>query len=479
MLQVSINELRNVIALSDLSDELLQWILDRSTYIEYEDGAQMTKTGTPIEEMWIMLEGRMSFYMDVNGKLVHYFNFENDVQTGGIGGVLPYSRMKTSPGYAFAVGKVRGLWLHKKYFPELEQLNPSFIQRLIGYMTERARSFATTQLQHEKVSALGKLSAGIAHELNNPASAISRISSELKKRLVSNYDLTDKLLDHCLTASQINHIRKMVEEKSSQQATVKKLSAMQRIDAEDEISDWLSDNGFSGNMHASETFIDAGFNTDDFDLIKTQVGEKAFVNVLQWLENLLSFEKIIHDMEDASSRISRLVSAIKSHVHMDRTNDMQPTNVNEDIDNTLTLLGYKLREKNIKVTKKYNESLQRVNAFVGELNQVWTNLIDNAIYAMDKDGELYIETCEDATYFKVKIVDNGIGIPADIKSRIFDPFFTTKKVGDGTGIGLDLVNRIIKRHNGEIKVSSVPGRTEFIICIPKTQVKTEVKPIMQ
>ena len=151
---------------------------------------------------------------------------------------------------------------------------------------------------------------------------------------------------------------------------------------------------------------------------------------------------------------------------MDRTTDMQPTNVHKDIDNTLTLLGHKLREKNISVKKNYCSDLRDVPAFIGELNQVWTNLIDNAIYAVAKNGELTIETnCKDKEV-TVKVIDNGSGIPKEIVSRIFDPFFTTKKQGEGTGIGLDLVTRIIKRHDGEIKVNSVPGRTEFIVCIP-------------
>jgi signal transduction histidine kinase len=175
---------------------------------------------------------------------------------------------------------------------------------------------------------------------------------------------------------------------------------------------------------------------------------------------------LIKDLGEASSRISNLVGAIKSHVHMDRTNELQLTNIHNDIDNTLTLLGYKLREKNITVNKTYCNDLVDIPAYVGELNQVWTNIIDNAIYAIDKNGELTIETSCNSKNVKVKIIDNGSGIPKEIMSRIFDPFFTTKKVGQGTGIGLDIVNRIIKRHNGEIKVYSEPGRTEFDVCIP-------------
>ncbi len=151
---------------------------------------------------------------------------------------------------------------------------------------------------------------------------------------------------------------------------------------------------------------------------------------------------------------------------MDQTNEMQPTNINRDIENTITLLGYKLREKNIVVKKLFCDDLPDVPVYIGELNQVWTNLIDNAIFAMPKGGELVIDTSCDNKNEYVKIVDNGPGIPKEILSRIFDPFFTTKKVGEGTGIGLDLVKRIIDRHKGEIKVNSNPGRTEFMICLP-------------
>jgi len=241
---------------------------------------------------------------------------------------------------------------------------------------------------------------------------------------------------------------------------------MQRIENEDCIDDWLQKNGLDGNREAAETFAEAGFSDGDLESIRHDSGKEVLVQVIYWLENLLSSQRLIKDLEEASTRISTLVSAIKSHVHMDRTNELQPTNIHNDIENTLTLLGYKLREKNIIVNKTYCKDLVDIPAYVGELNQVWTNIIDNAIFAVDKNGELTIETSCDSKNVKVKIIDNGTGIPKEIMSRIFDPFFTTKKVGQGTGIGLDLVNRIVKHHNGEIKVDSTPGRTEFAICIP-------------
>ncbi len=464
-----INDLKKVIALQDLPEEHLEWLADRVEYKECEDGEVAVKKGDPAEVMWFIPEGRFDFYMDINGQQVYYYNFQNDSVSGGAGGLLPYSRMKVSPGYAHAVGKTRMYALHKKYFKELEQLNPAFIQRLIGYMTERARTFATTQLQYEKVSALGRLAAGIAHEMNNPASAINRISSELSKRLKENYRLTEKLLEHKISAENIQSIRTMVEEKEHTEK--KKLSPLQLMQKEDEINSWLERNGLSGNNIAIETFAETGIAGADLESIRNGADKEAFINILHWVENLLISQRIIKDLEEASTRISNLVGAIKSHVHMDQTNELQPTDINRDIENTLTLMGYKLREKNVNVKKIFSENLPEVPAYIGELNQVWTNIIDNAVYALPNGGELVIETSSDGRNACIKIIDNGPGIPPDIISRIFDPFFTTKKVGEGTGIGLDLVKRIIKHHNGEIKVNSIPGRTEFLISIPYKETK--------
>ena len=469
MQSVTISDLKTVIALSELPEEHLQWILDHTEYHEYEDGALVRKTGDEAVEMVIILEGRIDFYLNVNGQLVYYYYFANDGVTGGMSGLLPYSRMKANPGNSFAVGKLRILTLHKNHFPELERINPDFIQRLIGYMTERARSFATTQMQHEKVSALGRLSAGIAHELNNPASAIDRIAAELTARLNSIHELTERLLRHNINADQIHNLKDLVQSNHSEKRN--NISALQRIENEDAISRWLPEHGYRKNPQAVETFAEAGFSPEDFDRIESTVTKEAFADLLLWYENLIASQRVIKDLAEASAHISNLVGAIKSHVQMDRTNDLQPTNIHTDVGHTLTLLGYKLRDKKIKVTTKFCDNLPPVSAYVGELNQVWTNIIDNAIYAMGQDGELTIETSCDDKNVNLKIIDNGTGIPPEILSRIFDPFFTTKKVGEGTGIGLDLVKRIIKHHNGEIKVNSAPGRTEFHVCIPVTQHK--------
>jgi signal transduction histidine kinase len=461
------DDLKHVLALADLPDEHLQWIIDHSEYQEYQDGDLLAKYGEPAEIMWIALEGKVAFYMYINGRQVYYFTFENNHVTGGIGGLMPYSRMKTYPGYSYALGELKILRMHKQHFTELEHLNPDFIQKLIGYMTERARIFATTQLQHEKVNALGNLAAGIAHEMNNPAAAIRGISDELDKRLAHNYELTRNLLDARLTAEHIENIHKIVSKKDDELAALKR-TAVERMEIEDELSDWLEDKGIA-NREIAESFAEHGFSVDDLVDLHAGLDAEAFRRVVPWMENLISSKKIIRDLADASSRISNLVTSIKSHVHMDRTNDFQLTNLHKDIDNTLTLLGFKIREKNIEITREFSADLPEIPAYVSELNQVWTNLIDNAIFALDKNGKITIVTTHDEKNVNVSIIDNGPGIPQNIISRIFEPFFTTKKVGEGTGIGLDLVNRIVKNHNGEIKVNSEPGRTEFSICLPIVQ----------
>jgi signal transduction histidine kinase len=241
---------------------------------------------------------------------------------------------------------------------------------------------------------------------------------------------------------------------------------MQKMQKEDEINGWIEKCGLPINIISGETFADAGFTIEDLERIRNGFDNDSVTDMLQWLDNLLISQKILKDLEESSTRIFTLVGAIKSHVHMDKSHDLEPTNIQRDIENTLTLIGYKLREKNIKVNKLFTENMPELPAYISELNQVWTNVIDNAIYAIPENGELIIETSFDSKNICVKIIDNGPGIPEEIMSRIFDPFFTTKKVGEGTGIGLDLVNRIIKHHNGEIKVESIPGRTEFAVSIP-------------
>jgi signal transduction histidine kinase len=311
--------------------------------------------------------------------------------------------------------------------------------------------------------------------MNNPASAIDRISDELDRRLKLNFKLTEGLLIYDISSDIIRKIRELASNKRNNHSTRTKINALQRIQQEDELNEWMRAKGFNAKNEIAETLTDAGFLEDDLEIINNDVGSEAFQNILDWLENLLSSERLIKDLGDASERITMLVDAIKSHVHMDKAGELYRTDIHKDLDDTLILLGYKIRDKNIRVKKNYCEDFPEVDVYIGELNQVWTNIIDNAIYAVSQNGEIEIETTCDKKNISVRITDNGSGIPKEILSRIFDPFFTTKKVGEGTGIGLDIAKNVVKRHNGDIKVNSKPGKTEFCINLPISQKSSDEK----
>jgi signal transduction histidine kinase len=246
------------------------------------------------------------------------------------------------------------------------------------------------------------------------------------------------------------------------------LSMMDKADREDDLADWLMDHEIK-KLEFAENLVDFDFKPEDLDHMNacTPVSEQLEI-VLAWVNNYLLATKMIADIKESSQRISQLVTSVKNFTHMDRDSDKQLLDIHAGIRNTLTMLDYKLKKGNIKLAENFDLKLPQVKAMAGELNQVWTNVIDNAIDAMEVNGggTLEIKTQQDRQFVQVTIKDNGPGIPEEMQSQIFDPFFTTKDMGKGTGLGLDVVTRIIRQHNGTVKVHSVPGSTEFVICFP-------------
>jgi signal transduction histidine kinase len=245
-------------------------------------------------------------------------------------------------------------------------------------------------------------------------------------------------------------------------------SLVQRTQKEDELNDWLDDHGVSTENDVAENFVDFGFGVQELDSMSRIIPVNDLQPVLQWINNNLVTEKMVNDIQEASQRISDLVKAVKNFTHMDRGGEKEFFDVQTGLRNTLNMLGYRLKQGNIQLIEQYAPSVPKVHAYIGELNQVWTNLIDNAIDAMEPNsqGMLEITTKHDGIFVQVTITDNGPGVPEEIQSRIFDPFFTTKEIGKGTGLGLDVVQRIVKQHNGTIKLRSTPGKTSFIVCFP-------------
>ena len=244
------------------------------------------------------------------------------------------------------------------------------------------------------------------------------------------------------------------------------LSTLERGDREDRLGEWLEDRGVADSWVLAETLVEAGLDVEDVRAVCDTLPDAAVPDALAWVESGIAAGQILGQVAAASGRITELVSAVKSYSHMDQNPDKQPVDVHEGLDTTLSVLAHPLKRKNVQVHRRYAGDLPKVPALVSELNQVWTNLLDNAIDAVADGGAIEIETRQEADWLVVTVTDDGAGIPEDAQSHVFEPFFTTKAVGEGTGLGLDIVQRIIMQHSGEITFASEPGRTAFAVRLP-------------
>jgi C4-dicarboxylate-specific signal transduction histidine kinase len=324
------------------------------------------------------------------------------------------------------------------------------------------------QQQTDKMAALGRVSAGLAHELNNPSAAIVRSAAEFKKHLSNTPDRFKRVMLLQLDMNSVDVVNTLVFEKMKA-GIQDNMTALERSDAEDALLNWLEDHDIDDAYHITGNFVDFGMTVQDLEFILEKIGQESLFTVLEWLDNVLTTERYVTEMEEASKRIHDIVSAVKSYSHLDRAAEMQRADVHIGIKNTFLILGHKVKKGNINVSKNLDKTLPEVKMFVGELNQVWTNLIDNALDALENVPEPTLEIVSrrfNTDFVEVLIIDNGSGIPQDILPNIFDPFFTTKPMGKGTGLGLHTVQNIIKQHNGNIKVESRSGRTEFRVCLP-------------
>ncbi|MEQ8360194.1 MAG: ATP-binding protein [Cytophagales bacterium] len=445
------------------SKEVIDWLLAHSEYRNVKEGDYFFKKGDLVEEMIIILEGEMSFMIEAGGNFLK----TGSAKSGDITGVLPFSRMKEAGGTSQVVIDTHCLAVHKKHFSEMERVSQSLVQNLVGLMSDRVRSFTMLQQQREKMEALGKMSAGIAHEINNPASAIRSTSRELDKKWKKLQDLSFNLMSSGLEMNAIENIKKVLDLDS--ETRPKQISMIDKSNLEDEMIDYLDELGFEDGMELAEDLIDQGIYKEQVEEIAKQIGEKGLEIFLNWLVLNSSVHEMLKDVNEASERISKLVASIKSHSHMDRAPELAEVDINDGIESTLVIFQHKIKEKNINLILDFENDLPKIQGMEGELNQVWTNIIDNALDAMDSEGQLKISAASNKNFLKVKIEDNGPGIPENIVNQIFEPFFTTKDLGKGTGLGLDISSRIIKEHNGNINVKSKPGQTIFEISLPVNQ----------
>lgn len=449
--------------LKEVPDGQLQWLIDNSADRTLQDSELLGVQGSESTGPHFILSGKLHLYVNQNGQYREVAMFER----GTITGYLPYSRGKILPANSQAVGEVHLLSFDKDKMMDMIRNHFELTQALVHVMTNRVRNFTALEQQNEKMMALGKLSAGLAHELNNPASAIVRDSVSLRDHLKLQPHAFKKVIGIRMEPAQVDAVNeelfRVLDDKNRPI-----LSLRQKGEREDELTDWLDNHNVEESYDVAESLVDFNFCSFDLDRIAAHIPDDYLSPIFKWICSVLETERMVEDIQESSRRIAELVSSVKTYTHMDRGSDKQYADIHIGIRNTLTMLGYKLRKGNIQVVEEFDHSLPPVNALIGELNQVWTNLIDNAIDAMEVNGKgtLTIKTQRDREFVQVSIIDNGPGIPEDIRSRIFDPFFTTKELGKGTGLGLETVQRITQQHHGSVKVRSEPGSTEFILCFP-------------
>jgi signal transduction histidine kinase len=345
----------------------------------------------------------------------------------------------------------------QEWFPMAQHLLTGLFQ---GFTT-RQRTIA----QRERLLALGSLSAGLTHELNNPAAAAVRATATLQQRVSKMREKLAALAAGHLDEAALQTLIKFQDEAAQRVADAPTLSAIETADREDELSDWLADHGIEPAHQIAPTFVQAGIDGDWLDLVANAAPAESLGGAIHWLYYTVDTELLMKEITDSTTRISTLVDAARQYSQMDRS-PHQNIDLRQLLDSTLVMMAGKI-PPDVTVVTDYDETLPLVPAYAAELNQVWTNLIDNAIQAMGTHGTLTVRTRRADDYATVQISDTGPGIPSDIKDRIFEPFFTTKAIGHGTGLGLDIAWRIVvNKHRGYLKVASEPGRTTFTVRLP-------------
>jgi signal transduction histidine kinase len=456
----AVDDLRGLTIFEGLREDQLAWFCAHGTRIELASGEHMFERGDPADFMYVVVSGRIDGHEEVGGEWLVVATTER----GHVTGMLPFSRMTRYPRYTVAVGPAQVLRLDKDQFPVMLVVSPEVGQRLVATMSDRVRGDVRLHQQREKMIALGRLSAGLAHELNNPAAAVGRAAAALSEDLARLPPSATGLIRLHLDEAAVDAIHRLST--LARAGESRALSPLERSEREDELGDWLEQRGVPESWRIAGTFADVGLSVEALEDSARRIPAAALGDALVWVESAAAAERTVDEISSAAERISSLIASIKTYSHMDRSSEHKPTDVRDGLDNTLTMLAHKIKKKAIRLSRDYQEDLPRIPANAGELNQVWTNLIDNAIDAVAEGGAVGLEARQLDSNLVVKVTDDGPGIPDDVRPHVFEPFFTTKGVGEGTGLGLDIALRIVRIHRGRIDVESRPGHTEMRVLLP-------------
>jgi signal transduction histidine kinase len=463
--------LRTLFLFEKLSDEQLQRLCVEGHVELIQPGVIYTE-GEPADCFYVLIEGAVVTLRRVGADDVEVGRTDQRGVYGGafqayLGDRVPQvyanSMRASEPSRFFVIGADCFAQVMREWFPMAVHLLEGL------FFGGKAQREAIGQ--RERLLALGSLTAGLTHELNNPAAAAVRATATLRERVAGMRGKLKVLAGGRFERASLEALIELQQRAAERVSKAPKLSPLETSDAEDELSDWLDDNGISDGWQLAPVFVQAGFDVGWLDQVRDTVGEEMLESALRWLNYTVDTELLMSEIEDSTTRISTLVGAAKQYSQLDRAAFLM-VDVHDLVDSTLLMLSAKFGA-GIKVVKDYDRSLPQIPAYAAELNQVWTNLIDNAVSAMGGTGTLTVRTAWDEDRVLIEFGDTGPGIPAEIKDRIFEPFFTTKPVGEGTGLGLDISWRIVvNKHHGDLRVESKPGDTRFQVRLPIEQIQS-------
>jgi signal transduction histidine kinase len=461
--------INRVVPLHGLPFEDRLWLAHHGKELIAPAGEILFEQGAPAEQMMLILKGEIHVRRPQGGTMALFIG-----RTGQMTGLLPYSRMKGYGGQGFAVTDCWVLAVHKSVFPEMLQAIPSMSQRVVSTLLDRVREVTRIEQQAEKLTALGKLAGNLAHELNNPASAAQRAASGLMTELRANRANRFKLVNLCLSEEQIDSIEAWEQKIIDRTAKAADLQAVSLIPREEALRSWLAALPCPDSWEIAAQLAEQSVTVADLEALPTFLGQAEICVLLQYFARYLRSTRSVETLVNSTARIFDLISAVKTYAYMDRAPILE-VDVPAGIDATLQMLQSRIGD--VQVIRDYAPDLPTISAYGGELNQVWTALIENALEAIaekndtESKGQLRINVRLEGELLLVEIWDSGLGIRPELQDRIFEPFFTTKPPGQGLGLGLDNAMRIVRKHRGFLGVRSEPGDTCFLVRLPLDQLQ--------